>query len=311
MDDSGRTERTATGEVLRTPDEAFADLDFPFEPHWADWYGLRQHYVDERPGGRDDVPVFLLLHGEPTWSHLYRQWIPRLVEAGFRCVAPDHIGFGKSDKPTHDDWYDIERHCEVLADLIDSLDLRDIHLVVQDWGGPIGLRQLVDRPDRFSRVFILNTWLHHDGFEYSPGIEFWHDFATDPAQHDLPCGEIVARTHARPGHDLERVAAAYEAPFPDARFKAGARRFPWLIPNWQPVAGNAENQQRCYDALLGLDVQKHVVFGASDPIFTADWGRTWASRMPGTTFDAIPGASHFVQDDAPDDVVDTILGHLS
>jgi haloalkane dehalogenase len=139
-------------QLLRTPDERFEALpDFSFEPHYVEWNGMRLHHLDEGP---KDAPVFLLMHGEPTWSYLYRHWIPELVADGDRCVAPDHPGFGRSDKPTDDEWYVIERHCEALLHRIETLDLRNINLVVQDWGGPIGLRALCDMPERFDRVFI-------------------------------------------------------------------------------------------------------------------------------------------------------------
>ena len=143
-------------ETLRTPEERFLGLkEYPFEPRYIEWQGLRMHYVDE--GGRD-LPVVLMLHGMPTWSYLYRRLIPPLVTAGYRCVAPDYIGFGKSDKVIDDAWYSIERHSQSIAHLIDTLDLERITLMGQDWGGPIGLRQAVDEPERFARLTIMNTY---------------------------------------------------------------------------------------------------------------------------------------------------------
>ena len=153
-------------DIYRTPDSAFEGLaDFPYAPNYFEWDGLRTHYVDEGP---KDAPVALLLHGEPTRSYLYRKMIPPLLAAGYRCVAPDHIGFGRSDKVTNDKWYVIDRHIERLSGLIARLDLQDITVFMQDWGVPIGLINAVDTPDRFARLAILNTWLHHDGFEYTP-----------------------------------------------------------------------------------------------------------------------------------------------
>jgi haloalkane dehalogenase len=132
-------------EVIRTSDEKFKDLEsYAFEPNWFDWNGLQMHYVDE---GSKDAPVMLCMHGMPTWSYLYRRMIPRLIDAGYRCVAPDYIGFGKSDKVIDDDWYNIERHSRSITDMIHHLDLNDITIFCQDWGGPIGLRQVVDMPD--------------------------------------------------------------------------------------------------------------------------------------------------------------------
>jgi haloalkane dehalogenase len=296
--------------VLRTPDDRFADLPGDtFAPHYLDWQGLRVHHLDEGP--RDGPPV-LLLHGEPTWSHLYAGILSKLVAAGYRCIAPDHVGFGRSDKVVEDEWYVVERHVERVAHLIESLDLRETTLVVQDWGGPIGLRQAVDSPDRFARLFILNTWLHHDGFAYSEGVRRWHEMATDPAKlgGDMPTGRIVAGTLLRPGHDKAAVVRAYDAPFPDARYKAGPRRFPWCLPFSRPIEGNAASQQRCFEALPGLGKPVHFVFGDADPIFTWDWAERWASLVPGATLDRIAGAGHFVQEDAPDDVAAVLLRHL-
>ncbi|MCB1643839.1 MAG: alpha/beta fold hydrolase, partial [Pseudomonadales bacterium] len=155
-------------DYLRTPDQNFADLeDYPFAPHYHQWQDLRVHYLDEGP---EDGPVMLLLHGMPTWSYLYRHIIPPLVAQGYRCIAPDHLGFGKSDKPLDIHWYTIARHTEVLTSLIVALDLQNITLVCQDWGGPTGLAQTAMMSERFARLTIMNTWLHHAEYEYSEGI---------------------------------------------------------------------------------------------------------------------------------------------
>ena len=144
---------------IRTPEENFDELkDFQFTPNYHQWQDLRMHYVDEGPS---DGPVMLLLHGMPTWSYLYRDFIPALTEAGYRCIAPDHMGFGRSDKPTDIHWYTIARHTEILTTLITSLDLKDITLVCQDWGGPTGLAQAATMPERFSRLVIMNLSLIH------------------------------------------------------------------------------------------------------------------------------------------------------
>lgn len=162
---------TPTAPFVRTPEDNFACLaDFPFEPHYLDIGGLRMHYLDEGPRSG---PVALMLHGMPTWSYLYRTVIPPLRASGYRCIAPDHIGFGRSDKVTDPAWYDIARHTANLAQLIETLDLVNITLFVQDWGGPTGLAQAVAMPDRFARLVIMNTWLHHDEYEYTPAITNW------------------------------------------------------------------------------------------------------------------------------------------
>ncbi len=294
-------------EALRTPEERFASIEnYPFAPHYLDWNGVRMHYLDEGP---PDAPTFLLMHGEPTWSYLYAGVIPGLVAAGYRCIAPDLIGFGKSDKVVDDDWYVIERHIESVRHLIDTLDLRDISLVVQDWGGPIGLRQAVDQPERFRQLFILNTWLHHDGYAYTDGIRAWRAAATNPAQFggDMPAGRIVSMAVRRSGHDLDALIAAYDAPFPDMTFKAGIRRFPWCLPFAQPIEGNAADQQRCFEALKAWDKPAHFIFGDADAIFTYDWAQQWSSMIKGATLDRLAGAEHFLQQDAPDELVTAIL----
>ena len=164
-------------EIFRSPDSSFENIsDFPYLPNYLEWGGLRTHYIDEGP---KDGPVALLIHGEPTWSYLYRKMIPPLIKAGFRCVAPDHIGFGKSDKILQDDWYIIDKHIDRLAVFIEKLNLLNITLFVQDWGGPIGLINAVQTPKRFKNLVILNTWLHHDTFQYSPGIIAWREAATN------------------------------------------------------------------------------------------------------------------------------------
>lgn len=299
-------------EVVRVPDERFEGLDgYDFSPNHlevddGDGGALRLHYLDEGPG---DGEVFLLVHGEPTWSYLYRRWIPRLVEAGFRCVAPDHIGFGRSDKVVDDDWYVIDRHVEVQRALIEALDLRRINLFCQDWGGPISLRNACDQPDRYARLLLGNTWLHHDGYEYSDAIRGWREMAVDPAQlgGDMPTGVIVNAALRRPGHDVAAIRQAYEAPFTDASSKAGARRFPWCLPFAEPEAGGAAWQAQCHEQLQTWPGPVHFVWGDADEVFTWASAERWAATIPGATLDRIEGAGHFLQEDAADDCVDAIL----
>ena len=294
-------------EIFRTPEARFEDLPgYPFAPHWLEWNGLRIHYLDE--GARNAPPV-LLLHGEPTWSYLYRKMIPPLVAAGYRCIAPDYAGFGKSDKPTHDAWYVIARHVETIAALIARLDLRGVTLVCQDWGGPIGLLNAAAEPGRFARLFILNTWLHHDEFVYGPGIRAWRANAVDPARlgGDMPCGRIVARTLARPNQDLEAVTRAYDAPFVGVESKAGARRFPWCIPFAQPLEGLAAEQARALAVIDRFPAPVHFAFGDADPVFAFDWAESWTKRTPGSTLDRVAGASHFVQEEAGEELAEILL----
>jgi haloalkane dehalogenase len=301
-------------DFVRTPDDRFAGIGWEWSPHYFDHPdGLRQHYVDERPAGGEGAErgTFLLLHGEPSWAYLYKDWIGPLVADGYRVVAPDHLGFGRSDKPTDDDWYTIARHREALARLVEALDLDRIHLVVQDWAGPIGLINAVADPDRYARLFILNTWLHADDHEYSEGVRWWRQAAIDPEQlgGDMPIGVIVAGTTRRADVDKDLLVRAFDAPFPDAAAKAGARRFPFCIPFAEPELGDATLQAEARVALRTWDIPKHVAFGDADPIFTWEWAEQWAAEL-GATLDRIEGASHFVQVEAPDDCLAAIRKHL-
>lgn len=298
-------------DIYRTPDVAFEEItDFPYSPNYLEWDGLRTHYVDEGP---KDAPVALLLHGEPTWGYLYRKMIPGLLAAGYRCVVPDYIGFGRSDKVTDDKWYVVDGHIDRMTGFIERLDLKDITVVVQDWGGPIGLINAVAMPERFSRLVILNTWLHHDGFDYTADIKAWRDAAINRhwlawTKHDLPCGVIVRRSAMRPPADPEAVERAYEAPFSgNIHSKAGARRFPWCIPYAEPQAGAADRQAEAFEALKHWEGPVNVIFGANDPIFVPAWGEAWANMIPGATFDLIENAGHFCQEDAGEDIVARLL----
>lgn len=299
-----------TPPFIRTPDDAFDALpDWSFEPQYLEVDGLRMHYVDEGP---QDGEVFLLVHGEPSWSYLYRRWIPRLVDAGYRVIAPDHIGFGRSDKVTDEEWFTIDRHVELQRALIETLDLRAIHLFCQDWGGPISLRNACDLPDRYARLFIGNTWLHHDGYTYTDALLGWRSMATDDTKlgGDMPTGTLLGLSMRREGHDKEALKTAYDAPFTGIESKAGARRFPFCLPFAEPDLGGAAWQQRCYDRLRSWAGPVHFVWGDADAIFTWEWAEQWAAVIPEATLDRIEGAGHFLQEDAPDDCVDAILRRL-
>ena len=262
--------------------------------------------------GETTGDTFLLLHGEPSWSALYSEWIPELIADGHRCVAVDLPGFGRSDKPLVESWYTYERHCAALRHVIESLDLERMSIVVQDWAGPIGLRQLVDMPGRFVRAFVFNTWLHHPGYVYSEGIERWQAMATDPEVFGtlMPAGRIVAGSMRRE-HDAAEVARVFDAPFETLESRAGARAFPKMIPFDGNERGGASQQHRCHDALIrGLGIPVHFAFGDADPVFTAEQGRAWATSVPESTFDVIPGAGHFVQFDAAQDCLAVVRRHV-
>jgi haloalkane dehalogenase len=315
-------------DFYRTPESNFDKLnDYEFEPHYHEWGDLRMHYLDEGP---KDGPVMLLVHGMPTWGYLYRDFIPKLSSAGFRCVVPDHFGFGKSDKPIDPYWYSIARHTEVLTSLITALDLRDITLVCQDWGGPIGLAQAATMPDRFSRLAIMNTWLHHPEFHYSEAIKRWNKGWHEGglfARETPNIGALIALSGGLLSRE-EAVAAlisgaepsfgtaagkhvydAYRAPFrglPDEAYN-GLRRFPLSIPFDDYHSGNGAAQTLHFNLLRSWTKPIHFIWGGADDIFTESWGRQWASIYTQSTFHLIADAGHFLQNTHGNEIAERIL----
>jgi haloalkane dehalogenase len=295
--------------ILRTPDDRFASLpDYPFAPHYSEirdaGAALRLHYVDE--GSRDAAPV-LMLHGEPSWSFLYRKMITGLANMGHRAVAPDLIGFGKSDKPGEQGDYTYERHVRWMSAWLNQAGLNRITLFCQDWGGLIGLRLVAAFPERFARVVVANTGLPI-GTGMTEGFKQWLNFSqTVP---ELPIGEIVAMG-TKNGLD-EAVKAAYVAPFPDESHKAGARRFPALVPVTPEHASVAENKA-AWQVLGGFTKPVLTLFSDSDPV-TKGGERIFHERVPGAKGQAhtiIKDAGHFLQEDAPDELVEHIHNFIT
>src|SRR5215212_2712831 len=285
-------------EVFRTPDERFADLPgYDFEPRYHDADGLRLHYVDA--GAGDPVVCF---HGEPTWAYLYRKVAAPLIEAGHRFVAVDMPGFGRSDKPTDRRWYSYERHCEHVARVLDALDLRDATVVVQDWGGPVGLRWAVENSDRVARLAILNTGLFTG--RVSKGFMAWRDFAE--RNPDLPVGFVIQGATAT---ELRGdVLTGYDAPFPTAESKAGAAQFPLLVPTADDQPGAAE-MRAVADELSRWDKPVLVAFSDSDPVFPyPKSGQVFTDLIPGAGEQVrIEGAAHFLQEDRGEDIAAHLL----
>ena len=281
-------------ETLRTPDDRFTDLPgYPWEPTYVTTSdGLRVAVLDEGPR---DAPVVLLMHGEPTWSYLYRKMVPVLLDAGFRCVAPDLVGFGRSDKPTEMEDYTYARHVEWMRSaLFDGLDLSGITLVCQDWGGLVGLRLVAEHPDRFDRVCAANTGLP-DGTRRLPDA-WWafHDFVQKTP--DLPIGFLV--TSGCADGLAPEIAAAYEAPFPDASYKAGARAFPGLIPQTLDDPATPDNQ-KAWEVLSRWEKPFLCAFSDKDPI-TGGGERMLIGKIPGAEgqpHTTIEGGGHFLQED--------------
>src|SRR3954451_20799308 len=284
-------------DVFRTPDERFEALPgYDFEPHYVDVDGLRMHYVDEGEGR----PV-VCFHGEPTWAYLYRKVARPLLDAGERLVAVDMPGFGRSDKPTERGWYTYERHCEHVFPVLAGLDLTDATVVVQDWGGPVGLRWAVENADRVGRLVVMNTGLFTG--RVSKGFMAWRDFAE--RNPDLPIGFIV--DGATTSELDERVKAAYEAPFPTPESKAGAAQFPLIVPTEEGMAGAAE-MGAVMDELSRWEKPALIAFSDSDPVFPyPKSGQRFADLIPGAGEQVkIEGAAHFLQEDRGEE----IAGHL-
>jgi haloalkane dehalogenase len=285
--------------ILCTPDAAFAHLtDYPFAPHYLDvqqeGQRLRLHYVDEGP--RDAAPV-LLMHGEPSWSFLYRKIIPALAAKGHRVVAPDLIGFGKSDKPSEQSDYTYERHVSWMTQWMLGLDLKKITLFCQDWGGLIGLRMVAAFPGRFAGVVAANTGLPV-GQGFSEGFTQWLNFSQSVPE--LPIDRILNTGSVRELSEAE--LAAYRAPFPDETYKAGARRFPALVPITPEHASVAENIA-AWKALESFEKPFLTAFSDRDPV-TGGGDRAFQQRVPGAKGQkhvTLKGG-HFLQEDCPEDI---------
>jgi haloalkane dehalogenase len=287
--------------AYRTSDERFAALpDFPFEPRYVEQDGLRMHYVEEGNG----APV-LLLHGEPTWSYLYRKLIPSVAEVA-RVVAPDYFGFGRSDKPVEREWYSYDRHYGSIVRFVSELDLTAMTVVVQDWGGPIGLRLAVERPERVARLVIMNTGV---GAGRAPSEEWlrFREFVRRVGT-DLQPGQLVRITCV---DDIpDEVVAAYDAPFPTPESKTGVLMFPELVPT-ELDHPSAAKMLEVRAALTRCEKPTLVLFSDSDPIFSPRDGERLAERIPGAEpAETIAGAGHFLQEDKGEELGERIARWL-
>jgi haloalkane dehalogenase len=278
-------------DVFRTPDERFADLpDFPWEPKYREWEGLRLAHIDEGEGR----PI-VLFHGEPSWSFLYRKIIHVLLEKGYRCIALDQPGFGRSDKPTDIGWYSYDRHTTAAAALVEELDLQDAVFVVQDWGGPVGLRiATMEAPERVSRLVAMDTGLW-TGRQHM--TDAWHAFRDFVERtEDLPIGMLIERACAT---DVPaEVIAAYEAPFLTPESKAGARAWPLMLP-LTPEHPGAEAGQRVVDLLRQDKRPALLMWGDSDPALPLDpVGRKVQTLFPtAEELTIIHDGGHYLQED--------------
>jgi pimeloyl-ACP methyl ester carboxylesterase len=276
-------------DALRTPDERFASLPgHAFTPHYRVWQGLRVHHLDEGPA---DAPVTALcLHGNPAWSYLYRHMVPVFTQAGLRVVAPDLIGFGRSDKPADEAWHGFDVHRQMLLDLVEELDLRNVMLVCQDWGGILGLTLPMAAPERWTRLLVMNTTLATG--ELSEGFRQWRSYAN--SQPDLGVGRLLRR--GRPELS-EGEAAAYDAPFPDTRYKAALRAFPNLVPDGPQAPGAAFAREARNFWRERWQGQSFMAVGARDPVLGPDVMAALRADIRGCPPPLVlPEAGHFVQE---------------
>ena len=290
-------------EVFRTPEERFEGLPgFDFEPNYAEVDGLRLHYVDEGSG----KPI-VCFHGEPTWAYLYRKMLLPLKDAGYRVICPDYAGFGRSDKPTDRDWYSYDRHSELMSKLLEGLDLTGATVVVQDWGGAIGLRWAVENADRVAALVIMNTGIFSG--RVSKGFLAWRDFAAK--NPDLPVGFVIqgATTTELP----DEVVAAYEAPFPNAESKAGTAAFPLLVPTSEDDATAVHQREVVADALSRWEKPVLLAFSDEDPVFPfPKTGDRFIKLIPSVSEQVrIEGAAHFLQEDRGEQIAAEMLRFLS
>lgn len=293
-------------EILRTPDERFANLpEYPFEPHYVEVDNLRIHYVDEGP---PDANPLLLLHGEPSWSYLYRKMIPILAQAGHRAIAPDLVGFGRSDKPASREDYTYQHHVDWLVGLLTALDLHTITLFCQDWGGLLGLRIAAEHEDRFARIVAANTFLPTG--DTHPGRAFlaWQQFSQRaPVFH---AGDIVKRGCV--SQLAPEAIAAYDAPFPDESYVAGARQFPLLVPTTPDDPATTPNR-RAWEVLRRWQKPFLCTFSDTDPI-TRGADTVLQSAIPsakGQPHITITGAGHFLQEDKGEELAHTLIDFIA
>ncbi len=291
--------------VLRTPDDRFDNLpDFPFAPHYIDIQGLRVHYLDEGP--KTGVPV-LLMHGEPSWCFLYRKMIPVLVKAGYRCVAPDLIGFGKSDKLAKRTDYSYQFHVDIMNQFVRALDLKNAVLFGQDWGGLIGIRVLIDNTERFARMVVANTGLPTGEHFATDGFKAWLHYSQ--TVEDFHVGGIVkggCATALSP-----EVIAAYNAPFPSDEYKEAARVFPTLVPI-TPDNPAAEANRKGWEVLRTWQGKVLTLFSDKDAV-TAGGHKPFQKLLPGAQgqpHEIIEGGGHFLQEDRGEVIAEKMVAWM-
>jgi haloalkane dehalogenase len=288
-------------DVYRTPEDRFEELpDFPWEPRYHEWEGIRLARIDEGDG----EPI-VLLHGMPSWSFLYRKVIPPLLEAGYRCIAPDLPGFGRSDKPVDIDWYTLHRHVDAVSALLEELDVGGATFVLHDWGGPIGMAVAAAQPERCARIVAMDTGLFTSAAKMSEGRRAFVEFVE--STEDLPIGMLMQGGTAS---ELdEAVVAAYDAPFPEAEAKRGARAFPLMLPD-DPDDPLVEAGERTAAEITTAARPALVLWADSDPILPLELGEAVARKLGWPEPEVIGDASHFLQEDQGERIGERIAAWL-
>lgn len=290
---------------LRTPEQRFAGLsDFPYTPQYTEVGGLRIAYIDEGPR---DAPVVLLMHGEPSWSYLYRKMIPVLLAAGYRVVAPDLVGFGRSDKPARKADYSYLNHVEWMKAWLERVDLRQVTLFCQDWGSLIGLRMVAELPHRFDRIVLANGGLPTGTTATPRAFKIWRAFASYSPW--FPIGRIV-KTGCALGLKPQEVAA-YDAPFPSGAYKVAARQFPKFVPT-TPDDPERQNNERAWEFFKQCDKPFLTLFSSRDPV-TRGGHKVWQQLVPGAQGQPhafTRGAGHFLQEDKGPELAATIADFI-
>ncbi len=293
-------------QVLRTPEARFANLpDFAYTPHYTEVGGLRIAHIDEGPR---DAPTVLLMHGEPTWSFLYRKMIPVLLDAGMRVVAPDLVGFGRSDKPANKSDYSYLFHVQWMSAWLQAQDLQNVTLFCQDWGSLIGLRMVAEAPERFARIVLANGGLPTGMEEVPRAFKIWRAFSRYSPW--FPIGRIV-KTGCVAGLSPEEVAA-YDAPFPSRRYKVAARLFPGFVPT-TPQDPERQNNERAWELFKRWDKPFLTLFSSRDPV-TRGGHQVWQALVPGAQGQAhaiTRQAGHFLQEDKGVEVAHAIVRLMS
>lgn len=291
--------------ILRTPDNRFSNLlDYPFKPNYIQLGDIRIHYVDE---GESSEEVVLLIHGEPTWSYLYRKMVPIVSESGYRVIVPDLVGFGKSDKPIDQEDYTYEKHVGWISSFIESLDLKNINLFCQDWGGLIGLRIVSEQGYRFNRIIASNTSLPTGDFKVPKAFFNWQKFSQDTPVFNA--SKIVKSSCVN--KISNEVQKAYDAPFPDETYKAGARRFPMLVPT-SPNDPSSQPNREAWEKLKNWHKPFLTAFSDSDPI-TKGGDILFQKLIPGCkgiSHKTIVGAGHFLQEDKGPELAQLIVDFI-